>query len=151
MADGYYSKLSQYIGQMQKEGNIVIDRNRLMDLCDLSEMSREELEASYKGLIASSALNEYGYRSVVKGEGLYLDYQNADNPIFLQKLSENADIEARQKKFIADSLRETKKRLIDTLPNYAQLAFNFDENYDSPIFEEISSDKLIEMLERMAV
>lgn len=97
MTDGYYSKLSQRIKEISDQNILVISVRTLADYIDISEMDPGEKDRRLKQAMASVALYQNGFRSVERGSGYFLDYRNCDNPIYLQKLCENADIDAKTK------------------------------------------------------
>ncbi|MBR3244087.1 MAG: hypothetical protein IKF90_15550 [Parasporobacterium sp.] len=150
MTDGYYSKLSQRIKEISDQNILVISVKTLADYIDISEMDPDEKDRRLKQAMASVALYQNGFRSVERGSGYFLDYRNCDNPIYLQKLCENADIDAKTKGVVLKALEEIKQKNIDTLPEYAQFVFDFDDDGNSSYIEEITKDQLIEMLKKDA-
>lgn len=151
MADGFYSKMTERIRQLQAEGTMVIKRDTLANYLDLSEMDRDELESRCKQAIACCSLYQNGFRSVMRGEGLFIDYQNTDNPVFLKKLTENSELDADQKRQVANALKKITEKRIAEMPDYAQFAMGVDSDGNMRFYEEITSEEIIEMLERLAV
>lgn len=150
MADGIYSKLSQRIKEISAQKILVINVKSLADCIDISEMDEAEKDRRLKQAMASVALYQNGFRSVERGSGYFLDYRNCDNPIYLQKLCENADIDAKTKGTVLRALEQIKQNNIDGLPEYAQFVFDFDEDGNSQYIEEITREQLIEMLRKDA-
>ena len=151
MSDGYYSKLSNRMKELKEDGAMVIRRDTLAAYLDLSEVDREELEKKCANAMASVILYQAGYRSVVRGEGLFLNYKETSNPLFLQKLCENSQLDALQKKQVAEGLERIKQKVFEGVPDYAQIALGMDENGNMHFYEEITSDEIVKMLEKMAM
>lgn len=151
MSDGYYSKLSNRMKELKEGGAVVVRRDTLASYLDLSEVDREELEKRCASAMASVILYQAGYRSVVRGEGLFLNYKETNNPLFLQKLCENSNLDALQKKQVAEGLEKIKQKVFDSVPDYAQIALGMDENGNMHFYEEITSDEIVNMLEKLAM
>lgn len=148
--EGIYSQYSKRINEIRDNNILVIDVTSLADYVDFSEMSREELERRCKRAAASVALYQNGYRSVVRGEGLFLDYKNSQNPIFLQRLVDNAKIDAEETEKVLRGLQMIMKQNAENLPDYTQIAFQFDPDGKSKIIDELSLSQVIEMLKAEA-
>lgn len=142
---GIYALYSKRIKEISEQKILVINVEKLSKYVDFDEeeVSYEELKNRFRRAAASVALYQNGYRSVEKGSGYFLDYQNSDNPIYLQKLVENQNLDVNQKELVLKGLR---KLLKDNLPDYMQIAFDANENGELKLFSEISRDKLMEML-----
>lgn len=92
------------------------------------------------------SLYQNGYRCVVRGTGLYLDYANYRNPAFIQKLVDNEVEDATKKKLVANSLMAMMRRDAQT-HDYGQYKMDFDENNESlRIVQELTDEQLIDML-----
>lgn len=150
MADGIYSKLSQRIKEISDQDILVINVRTLAEYIDISEMDPAEKDRRLKQAMASVALYQNGFRSVERGSGYFLDYKNCDNPIYLQKLCDNANVDAKTKSIVLRALEQLKQKNIDGLPEYAQFVFDFDDDGNSQYIEEITRDQLIEMLRKDA-
>ena len=144
--DGIYSRLNKWIRTMKSNGSVVIDRRELTKRLDYSEMSREELEARCKNVDVSMMLYQNGFRSVVKGKGVFVDSVEMKNPDTIAQLVRNATASTEQKKQVELALREALKNLEKSEDFGSQIAF--DE--DMTLFEEMSRDELIEVLRELA-
>lgn len=144
--EGIYAQYSKYIKERRSENKYVIDVEKLADYVDFSEMPREELERRCKRAAASVALNQNGYKSVMRGEGLFVDYANSTNPIFLQHLVDNAKIDAIQAETAMKALQRIMKQNAEELPDYVQMAFQFDSEGHSKLVDELSLSQILEML-----
>ena len=92
---------------------------------------------------AEVELYRRGYRSVVKGKGLFVNLDNCDKPEYLARLFNNAKLTEQQK---TDAVNMIKKA-IKAAGCEGQLSFNMD----GTIFESVSEKQLLEMLEADAV
>lgn len=144
ITDGLYAQMSRRINELQMSGVDVIKRETLSNYLDLSELDREDLERKCADAIAAVALYQAGFRSVVRGSGLFVDYAQTNKPEFLKRICNNAHLDARIKEQIAKGLLRI---LIDTCGDESQLAFDMEGN----VYEEATRDELISMLEELAV
>lgn len=151
MADGYYSQLNNRLKELKNDGAVCIKRETLASYLDLSEVDREELETRCKNAMAAVILYQNEYRSVERGSGLFLNYKESSNPIFLQKLCDNAKSDSNAKANIAKALETIKNKCIKELPDYAQISLGIDENGNMKFYEEITSQEIIQMLEKIAM
>lgn len=142
---GIYSQYSKRIREISNKNVLVINVEKLMDYIDITEneMSYEELAKRFKRAAATVSLYQNGFRSVEKGSGFFLDYQNSDNPIYLQKLVDNQDLDVNQKELV---LKGLKKLLKANVPDYMQMAFNADDDGNIKLFSEIDHATLMRML-----
>lgn len=150
MEDKIYGGIAERIKQMQADGAVVIKRETLEEFINLSNLSREDLETRCKRAIACVCLYQNGFRAVVRGTGLYLDYQNCGNPIFLQRLTDNANLDADQKAQVAKAMANITNKAIADAPDYAQFALGVDEHGNMRVYQEITSEEIIQMLEKVA-
>lgn len=150
MTDGYYSKLSQRIKEISDQEILVINVETLMDYIDISEMDEDRKNYIVKRAIATGALCQNKWRSVLKGSGYFVDLENIDNPIYIQKLCENANLDAHTKEAVAKALERLKRENIESLPEYAQYVFDFDAEGNSRYIEELTQAQLLEMLQKDA-
>lgn len=144
--DGIYSKLSKKIKKISDNNILVIQVEKLTQGIDVSDIPRDELERRYLRAAGSVALYQNGFRSVERGSGYFLDYQNTDNPVYLQKLTENAGLDAKQKSLVYKVLQSIKEKKIKEMPDYAQIAFDFDDKGNSRLIEELTREQVMEML-----
>ena len=144
--EGIYAQYSKFIKEQKNDNKLVIDVEKLAECVDFSEMPREELERRCKRAAASVALNQNGYKSVLRGEGLFVDYVNCTNPIFLQHLVENTKIDAIQAETAMKTLQKIMKQNAEELPDYVQIAFQFDSEGHSKMVDELSLTQILEML-----
>lgn len=142
---GIYSQYSKRIKEISNKNVLVINVEKLMDCIEITEneMSYEELAKRFKRAAATVSLYQNGFRSVEKGSGFFLDYQNSDNPIYLQRLVDNQDLDVAQKELV---LKGLKKLLKANVPDYMQMAFNADEDGKIKLFTEIDHATLMRML-----
>lgn len=99
--------------------------------------------------MASCSLYQNGFRCVVRGTGLYLDYLNYRNPNFLQKLISNEIEDVEKRNTVVKKLAAIMKH--DEENNeFGGYCMEPDENGNMKIVEELSDEQIIEMLEDLA-
>lgn len=144
---GIYSMLNNLIRQMKEDGKFIIERKDLTSKIDVSEMDREELERSYKSAAACNVLWMNGYRSYLKGKGIFLDVKAIKSKSVMRQFLDNAKASAIQRinveKFIQMLESELKD---DSLP---QEAFTADEDGNIVYFTEMSNEEIIEILKEL--
>ena len=149
--DGFYAQFSKEIRRKKDSGVLVIDRDRLANAIDLTELSREELEDRCSKAMAACSLYQNGFRSFVRGEGVYIDAAVCTNPILLRKLVENAQAGVNEKVVVLKSLEKILQRAesINNIPG--QLSMNVNNNIIEPEYiEDLSLDEITEVLRQIA-
>ena len=142
---GIYSRLNQWVREMKSNDAIVIDRQDLVDRLDYSEMDRDELETRCKNADVGIILYQNGFRSVVRGKGVFIDYLKMKNPKAIEQLIANAKQSADKKRKVELAIRNALKNLEESEDYGSQMAF--DE--DMTIFEEMTREELIRALREM--
>lgn len=142
---GIYSRLNQWVREMKTNDAIVIDRQDLVDRLDYSEMDRDELEIRCKNADVGIILYQNGFRSVVRGKGVFIDYLKMKNPKAIEQLISNAKQSADKKRKVELAIRNALKNLEESEDYGSQMAF--DE--DMTIFEEMTREELIQTLREM--
>lgn len=112
---------------------------------DMSDISRDDLERKYLKALTAVCLYQHGWRSVLPGYGYYINLEDCTNPIYMQKLLENAEQNEEVKKVIRESIQKNvfqkyAKRLMKVPRGQMRMTEN-GEMYTEPTFEE-----LLEML-----
>ena len=141
--EGLYTALNAIIKSKEEEERLAIDVQTLV------EEVKEEVDVHSASLdwyiqfalksAAEVALWQNGYRSVVKGNGLFINADHCTNKAYISRLFNNAKLSELQKKRITDYL--TKK--ITELGFNGQLSFDFETG---TIVEDITTAELLEML-----
>lgn len=148
MADGYYSQLNERVKQLKVNGNVVIDREKIADTIDLSNMDREELEHKCKQAMAQVILYQNGYRSVFRGQGVFVDYEALRSKAVLHKLVNNAQSSVEQKLAAKYALQKLESNAPEE--EYIGSRFGWDEEGNLFIIEEMSRRELVEALREIA-
>lgn len=143
--EGIYKRLSRWVREMKTNDVIVIDRQDLVDRLDYSEMDRDELEIRCKNADVGIILYQNGFRSVVRGKGIFIDYLKMKNPHAIEQLIKNANQSAEIKKRVELAIKKALENLEASEDYGSQMAF--DE--DMTIFEEMTRDELIQTLQEM--
>lgn len=145
--EGLYSNLTTLIHRKEEEGRIAISvddlENEIRRLVDIDEMHLDWLIHFALRAAAEVTLYQHGYRSVIKGNGMFVSLQNCEKKEYLDRLFNNAKLTATQKQQV---VRMIKNR-IDTLGIPGQLQI---DAATGTIVETISEEKLMAMLIRDA-
>ena len=144
MIKGIYSGITAYTHQKEDEKHLAISTDALVE--HLTENYREEIESTPKeeliDIVLRQAiaigLNGLGYRSVLPGEGFYVNPDNCDKPEYWEQFFTNCEMEIMQKQQVYESLLQKRKE--KNIPGQLQ----FDDNMK--IIETVSMEKLLEML-----
>lgn len=155
MAKGYYKILSAIIRQMKADEKIIIDIDELKNRIDVSGLDRSELEDRCKSAMAAVELYQNGFRSIIRGRGIFIDYTKARNRAVLEQLIRNVTTDERQKATMIDVLETILDGVPDTTDN--QIRFCFDENGELAVdengavvlAEEMSKHELLELLYKL--
>lgn len=150
MKDGLYSALNKIVRQQKQEGNVIFDTETTSSKIDLSGLDREELEERCKKAMTAVVFYQNGLRSVIHGQGIYVDYEKIKNRIVIEKLLTNAKAEEAKKELMVDVLTTIVNGLPEDTGN--QMYFDpdrTDENGELLLFEEKSKEELIEMLKEL--
>lgn len=141
--EGLYSNLAALINQREEEGRLAISAE------DLIKHIKEEVDVYsasidwYVKTILRQAVEislwQKGYRSVIKGNGMFVNVQNCTKPEYLARLFNNAKLTERQKQQIVNMI----KRKISEVGMPGQMSMDFDTG---TIIEDITEEQLMAML-----
>lgn len=144
---GIYKTIANRVREAKVEGKLVVKMDDIAAPVEgLEDLDRAELEDRLLKQYAYNALNWYGYRSVIRGSQMYLDFIKCDDPILLERLLQNASLSVEQKAEVAKTIKQLRDDSIDRNPEYAQIKFDEDGN----LFDELTTNKVIELMERLA-
>lgn len=147
---GLYTQLNAIIKTKEDENRLAIDVDSLV-----KEVKREvdiysvPLDWYIKNALKAAAettLNQNGYRSVVKGNGLFVNAEHCTNKNYLFRLFNNAKLSEFQKKRVVQFLMKK----IQELGTEGQFRFDLDDLESATIVEDVTQKELIEMLMRDA-
>ena len=141
--EGLYTALNALITQRESENRAAISVD------DMIEAVKKEVDVYSASLdwyirfalraAADSALYQRGYRSVVHGEGLFVNYENCIKPQYLARLFNNAKLSEEQKRRATERIRTAIKNSgVD-----GQMTIDFETG---EIVEDITEEQLILML-----
>lgn len=141
------ANFKNFLFAKEQRDEVIIDANKLceeiLDVADLGQMSREELEARFVSAYVRVLLYQAGYRSVIRGKGFFVNEKTL-RPELLVKLFNNEKITLKKAEQIIISM---KKHIAQN--NIAgQMEFDFDNECYK---ESISEEDLLKMLEAEAV
>lgn len=139
--EGLYTAISTAIRERENDDKLVISVDdmvaQLRGDVDFDSVPKEVLADYVLRFAVAVGLNDNGYRSVVKGEGLYVNLEDCKNPDFIARLFNNAMIEEKAKEQVVNVIRKEIEA-----SNVKQFAFDID----GMIFEEMTAEQLLELL-----
>lgn len=145
--EGLYTALASLIKDREASGKLAIDVKALIeDVKSEVDVHSASLDWYVKTALSSAAecaLWRSGYRSVKKGEGLFVNADHCTNKAYLARLFNNAKLSEMQKKQVAAFL--AKK--IKTLGFNGQLSLDLETGL---ITEDVTEEQLLEMLRKDA-
>ena len=145
--EGLYTNLNALIAKKEDEGRIAITvddlETEIKSLVDIYSASLDWYIRFALRAAAENVLYQKGYRSVIKGNGIFVNVQNCTKPEYMSRLFNNAKMTEIQKRQVVAMI----KNRIDTLGIPGQLQI---DAATGTIVETISEAKLMEMLIRDA-
>lgn len=142
-----YGLCSLLIEEAEENQKVAIKVNdistSILNSTAMDMLSRDELADRYAKALTAVCLYQKGYRSVVRGHGYYVNAENCTNPDYIARFLNNAKGSETEKSEVVKAITQKFK----SLPEYGQYRFDIDGN----IIEEITQDKLLEMLEDDAI
>lgn len=145
--DGLYSEIGAIIKEKENEERLAISVEQVVDevrkrINVYSASIDWYIETALKSAV-STVLNQNGYRSVVKGNGMFVNPDICSKPEYMAKMVNNAMLEERQKEQIVEMLtKKTAEQGID-----GQLSWDPTTGL---IVEDFTIEKLMEMLKKDA-
>ena len=141
--DNLYGAINALIRIKESENRVAIDVN------DLKNAVKEEVDVYsatldwYVDKVLSQAieivLNQNGYRSVVRGNGIFVNPDNCSKPEYISRLFNNAKLSELEKQQIVNMMKQS----IKTAGIQGQLRFDFETGM---ILEDITEEDLVRML-----
>ena len=146
--EGLYTAITSIIREKEEKYNLVISTDdmvtRLKDQNYLDSVPREVLEDYLLRFAVAIGLNDNGYRSVVKGEGLYINLENCERAEFLNRLFNNAVEMEQQKEQVVSLILKQRER--------AGIAGQTSIDPETGmIIEDITEEQLLDLLRKEAV
>lgn len=143
--EGLYTAIGAIINQKEDESRLAVDVNNIIDdVKNEVNVYSAQLEWYIQFALRAAVevvLYQKGYRSVVKGEGVFVNLQNCKKPEYLARMFNNAKLsEAQKQKVVARITKAIQEASIE-----GQLSFDFSGE-NGTIVEEITEQRLIEML-----
>lgn len=140
---GLYSAISALINEREAESRLAIDASELAeDVRNEVDIYSASLDWYIRFALRAAievGLYQKGYRSVAKGEGIFVNPNNCNKPEYLARLFNNAKLTEAQKQHAVNLIRKA----IKTSGCEGQLSFDFDTGL---IVEDVTEAQLIEML-----
>ena len=146
MKKGYYSMLNKAVNQMKSDGKYIIDRQELAKLVDLSGESQAEKNVMLANLMASVILYQNDFRSVIKGQGVYIDVGALRSKKIANTLASNTELDVKARTAALNRL----ETIADALPDDdLQMCFEFGEDNNVIYYQEMSKQELIELIVKL--
>ena len=144
MKKGYYSMLNKRIKQMKTDGKYIIDRQELTKDIDLSEEDPAEKDTMLANLMVSVMLYQNDYRSVIKGQGVFIDSGALKSKIIANTLVNNSELDVKQRTAALKRLQS----IADDLPDddCMQMNFDSDDNGNIIYYENMTKQELIDLI-----
>lgn len=145
--EGLRTAIVAAINKREKEQRLALDVDDIIDQVK-TDVNVDDVPIGWLMDFALKAATEVtlyqeGYRSVVKGEGLFVNPDNCEKPEYYGRLFNNAKLAEVQKKKIVDML---VKRIKDANIE-GQLRFDLSSG---TVVEDMTEQQLIEMLKEDA-
>lgn len=145
---GLYTALNSLIKSKESEGKICIDKETLVrDVqkeVDVHSASLDWFINMALRAAAEVALYQNGYRSVVKGDGLFVNPEHCNKKDYLIRLFNNAKLTEIQKQKVVEVIKKTVNEKI--IPG--QLTMDFSTGL---LVEDLTVDQILEMLRQDAM
>lgn len=143
--EGLYTAIGAIINQKEDESRLAVDVNNVIEnVKNEVNVYSAQLEWYIQFALMAAVevvLYQKGYRSVVKGEGVFVNLQNCRKPEYLARMFNNAKLsEAQKQKVVARITKAIQEATME-----GQLSFDFSGE-GGTIVEEVTEQRLIEML-----
>ncbi len=145
--EGLYTALNAIIKTKEAENRLAIDVqtliNEVKDEVDIYSAPLDWYVQNVLRAAAEVALWQSGYKSVVKGYGIFVNAANCKNPVYAKRLFNNAKLAELQKQKVVDFLMKNYQPM--GIPG--QLTMDMDTG---TVIEDVSLEQLMEMLTKDA-
>ena len=137
-----------FLAAKEQNNDIILDANKLADeiydVCNLSHVSREELEYRLVSVYTRVLLYQSGYRSIIRGKGFFVN-ENTIRPELVARLFNNEKMTLDKANQI---MADMKKRIAQNDNLAGQLEFDFE---NGGLRESMTKDDLLRLLEAEAI
>ncbi|MBQ1555293.1 MAG: hypothetical protein IIZ68_07540 [Clostridia bacterium] len=141
------ANFKHFLFAKEQHEEVIIDANKLcteiLDVADLEEMTREELEERFVSAYIRVLLYQAGYRSVIRGKGFFVN-EKTIRPELVVKLFNNEKMTLKK----AEQIIANMKKHIAQNDIAGQLEFDFENEC---FRESMTEEDLLKMLEAEAV
>lgn len=145
--EGLYTAITAIIKEKESEFRLAISTDdiveRLKNEIDIETVPREVLADYVLRFAAAIGLNNNGYRSVLKGNGLYVNLYNCEKAEYLSRLHNNAVLSEKQKQQVVNLIRKQ----CEITGIAGQTSFDLDTGM---IVEDVTEEQLLELLKKDA-
>lgn len=146
-----YTTITAIVNEYEGEGKLVFKTNefveRLKSEFDWDSVPKEVLTDYLCRYATAAGLNANGYKSVVRGNGLYVNLNRCRNINFAKRMHNNAQHDLKSKEGVVIDIDKIIRELEKSQNNIpGQSAFDETYNETGMIFEELTTDEIIEIL-----
>lgn len=141
--EGLYSALNALINQKEEEHRLAISS------AELIERVKEEVDVYsasidwYVQMVLRQAVEialwQKGYKSVIRGDGMFVNVQNCTKPQYLYRLFNNAKLTEKQKQQVVNKIKDR----INEVGTPGQMSVDFETGM---IIEDVTTEQLMAML-----
>ena len=146
MKNSYYSMLNKIVGRKKANDEYIIERQEVAKYIDLSEEDPEEKDMMLANFIASVILHYNGYRSVIKGQGVFIDVDALKSKLIATALVNNSKLDIKQRTAALQKLEAIAKDLPD---DASQMSFCSDDNGNLVVYEDMTRQELIDLIKSL--
>lgn len=142
--EGLHTALNSLILKAEDEKRMVIDVYALVEevknIINTYTVSVQDAVNTILLGAAEVALHQKGYRSVVRGEGLFVNPDSVKKPEYFERLLNNAIMSEVQKKHALEVLMDSARR------SGCDGQLSFDLENPGCYYEDVTEEQLLEML-----
>jgi hypothetical protein len=141
-------RFKESLARKECNNDVIIDANKMTDdlflTADLSSMSRDELERRFIGAYVRCLLHQAGYRSVVRGEGIFASEKTLRAEIVVHFF--------KNQKLSRDKAEQVLAAIKSHIRNNDTIAGQLEFDFSTGEYREtITTEELLEQLRSQAV
>lgn len=143
--EGLFSSINAFIRESESEDRIAVSVDevikRVKSEVDIHSATLDYyIDSTIKHAVAT-ALSQAGYRSLVIGEGLYVNLDACENPDAIAKLYNNAKLLETQKAQVVEMIRKRAREV--------GVSGQYEMDFESgTIIESVTEEQLLELLKQ---
>ena len=147
MNKGYYSMLNKIIRQKKTDDQYIIDRDELKKHINFEGEDPAEIEDMCKNLMIGVMLYQNNYRSVIKGQCVYIDTDALKSKTIAEHLVSNQSLDVKSRTAALQKLEKIASDLPED--DFSQLSFTVEEDGSGILYQEMSREELITLIREL--